>query len=538
MPQAALLAHDLVRTLGTRRVLDGFSLTAAPGHRIGLVGENGAGKSTLLRLLAGEDTPDAGTVVRPADLGFLPQEMPFDAASTISDVLDHALREAREELSGLDRITAALAGTPQDSPGYAGLLTEYGVRLDRAQENGAWDADRRAAIVLAGLGLGSIPYERTLGALSGGQRSRLALAALLTRRPAALLLDEPTNHLDDGAATFLEEQLRGLPGTVLLASHDRAFLDAVCTDLIDLDPSAEGPTRYGGNYTAYQGRKRAQRERWQQRFAQEEDELAELRRAAATTAQRVAPGRARSDNEKMGYGHTTGRVQNQIARRVRSATRRLADLERDHVSRPPEPLRFHATSLAAASDDGILVSLRDIQVSDRLSVDRLDVLSADRLLVTGPNGAGKSTLLGVLAGRLDGGGEVQQRSGLTVGLLTQDTAFGRPDRTVRETYELALGAERAESVPLDSLSLFNTHTLEQRVGDVSVGQRRRLALALLLAHPPELLLLDEPTNHLSPLLCDELQEALGTSLGAVVVASHDRWLRSRWPGREFGLRAW
>lgn len=171
MPQAALLAHDLVRTLGTRRVLDGFSLTAAPGHRIGLIGENGAGKSTLLRLLAGEDTPDAGTVVRPADLGFLPQEMPFDAASTISDVLDHALREAREELSGLDGITAALAGTPQDSPGYAALLVEYGVRLDRAQESGVWDADRRAAIVLAGLGLGTIPYDRTLGALSGGQRS-------------------------------------------------------------------------------------------------------------------------------------------------------------------------------------------------------------------------------------------------------------------------------------------------------------------------------------------------------------------------------
>ncbi|MGW3909817.1 ATP-binding cassette domain-containing protein, partial [Streptomyces sp. NPDC005056] len=118
------------------------------------------------------------------------------------------------------------------------------------------------------------------------------------------------------------------------------------------------------------------------------------------------------------------------------------------------------------------------------------------------------------------------------------SARGRRDLPARDTFVLAVGAERAESVPLDSLSLFNTHTLEQRVGDVSVGQRRRLALALLLAHPPELLLLDEPTNHLSPLLCDELQEALGTSLGAVVVASHDRWLRSRWPGREFGLRAW
>lgn len=170
------------------------------------------------------------------------------------------------------------------------------------------------------------------GPFPAGSAGRLALAALLTRRPAALLLDEPTNHLDDGAAAFLEEQLRGLPGTVLLASHDRAFLNAVCTDLIDLDPSAEGPTRYGGNYTAYQGLKRAQRGRWQQRFAQEEAELAELRRAAATTAQRVAPGRTRSDNEKMGYGHTTGRVQNQIARRVRSAARRLDDLERNHVN--------------------------------------------------------------------------------------------------------------------------------------------------------------------------------------------------------------
>ncbi len=168
--------------------------------------------------------------------------MPFDAASTVADVLDDALREAREVLAELDRLSRALAATPEDSPGYSDLLTEYGERLDHAQDHAAWDADRRAGIVLAGLGLGTVGPDRPLGTLSGGQRSRLALAALLVRRPAALLLDEPTNHLDDAAAAFVEEQLRALPGVVVVASHDRAFLDAVCTDLIDLDPAVAGPS--------------------------------------------------------------------------------------------------------------------------------------------------------------------------------------------------------------------------------------------------------------------------------------------------------
>ncbi len=547
MSSTALLAHDLVRSFGDRRVLDGVSLTAAPGHRIALIGENGSGKSTLLRLLAGADEPDSGTVNRPDDLGYLHQEMPFDPSASIADVLDDALREARHDLAELDRLTAALTEvsaethgdipteSAPDEPTYADLLTEYGDRLDRATEHDAWDADRRAEITLAGLGLAEIPHDRTLGSLSGGQRGRLALAALLVRRPAALLLDEPTNHLDDAAALFLEEQLRNLPGVVVIASHDRAFLDAVGTDLIDLDPAVDGPTRFGGTYTDYLTHQRAERERWERRFAEEQDELADLRRAVAVTAHQVAPGRARRDNEKMGYGHTSGRVQNQISRRVRNAAHRLDELERDQVRKPREPLRFRATGLAAPSTDGILLSLRDARVPGRLTLDRLDITAADRLLVTGDNGSGKSTLLAVLAGRLRASGDLRRRPGLTIGLLTQDTVFDRPDRTVRETYEQALGPDRAEAVPLRSLGLLSPRDLGRRVEDLSVGQRRRLALALLVARPPELLLLDEPTNHLSPRLADELEEALGASPGAIVVASHDRWLRARWAGREVRL---
>ncbi|MFE9628085.1 ABC-F family ATP-binding cassette domain-containing protein [Streptomyces sp. NPDC006527] len=538
-PQPALLAHDLVRTLGGRRVLDGVSLTASPGHRIGLIGENGVGKSTLLRLLAGADEPDAGSVTRPADLGFLHQEMPYDAGSTIAEVLDEALREAREDLAELDRLGEELARLPEGDPGHQELLDAYGRRLEQAQDREAWDADRRAALVLDGLGLGPFGHERALGSLSGGQRGRLALAALLVRRPSALLLDEPTNHLDDGAAAFLEEQIRNLPGAVVVASHDRAFLDAVCTNLIDLDPAVDGPVRYGGNYSAYVSQKRAERERWERRYAEEQEELAELRQAAGVTAHRVAPDRGRTDNEKMGYGHRAGRVQNQISRRVRNATRRLEDLERTQVAEPPRPLRFAAGDMAARSEEGPapLVSLVDVRVPGRLALDGLEISPTDRLLVTGGNGAGKSTLLAVLAGRLPAEGEVRRRRRLTAGLLTQDTVFERPDRTVRDTYEQSLGAQRAEKVPLGSLGLMPERDLDKPVGHLSVGQRRRLALALLVARPPQLLLLDEPTNHLSPRLCDELESALGPGPGAIVVASHDRWLRRRWQGRELRLVA-
>ncbi|MFF4088994.1 ABC-F family ATP-binding cassette domain-containing protein [Streptomyces nigra] len=538
MPQPALLAHDLVHDLGGRRVLDGVSLTASPGHRIGLIGENGVGKSTLLRLLAGVDDPDAGRVTRPSDLGFLHQEMPFEAGTTIAAVLDEALRESREDLAELDRLAGELARVPEDDPGHQDVLDAYGIRLEQAQDRESWDADRRAALVLDGLGLGAVDHDRTLGSLSGGQRGRLALAALLVRRPSALLLDEPTNHLDDGAAVFLEEQVRSLPGTVVLASHDRAFLDAVCTDLIDLDPAVDGPVRYGGDYSAYLSEKHAERQRWERRYVEEQKELQELRKSAGVTAHRVAPDRGRTDNEKMGYGHRAGRVQNSISRRVRDATRRLAELERVQVPEPPRPLRFAAGDLAARSEEGPLplIAVRDVRVPGRLKLDGLEVAATDRLLVTGGNGAGKSTLLAVLAGRLAvTRGEVHRRRGLSVGLLTQDTVFERPERTVRATYQEALGAARAEEVPLASLGLLHEADLDKPVGRLSVGQRRRLALALLVARPPQLLLLDEPTNHLSPRLCDELEDALATGPGAIVVASHDRWLRRRWPGREIRL---
>ncbi|MGW5668391.1 ABC-F family ATP-binding cassette domain-containing protein [Micromonospora sp. NPDC003776] len=537
MSTAALIATDIVRIRGGRRVLDGLSLTAAPGHRIGLIGENGTGKTTFLRILAGVDEPDTGVVVRPPDLGFLHQELPFDPGTTVAAVLDDALRQAREDLAELDRIGTALAASTEGTAAHGRLLAAYGATLERAQDRDAWDAERRALGVLDGLGLAGVPRDRTLAALSGGQRGRLALAALLIRRPAALLLDEPTNHLDDAAAGFCEEYLRGLPGVVVAASHDRAFLDAVCTDLLDLDPAIDGPVRYGGGYTAYLAEKRAEAGRWRRRYEEEQERLAELRLAAAVTSRQVAHDRMPRDREKMGYGHRAGRVQNQVSRRVRDATRRLDTMERRQVAPPPEPLRFRPAALAAGAGDEVVVSLRQVEVPDRLRLARLDLRATDRLLVSGPNGAGKSTLLAVLAGALPAAGLTRVRPGLRVGLLAQDSSFPRPERTAREVFAQAVGADRADAVPLASLGLLGSAEVDKPVGELSVGQRRRLALAVLVADPPDLLLLDEPTNHLSPRLADELEEALATGPGAVVLASHDRRLRSRWTSREITLGA-
>ncbi len=507
---AALLAHDLVRSYRDRTVLDGVSLTATPGRRIGLIGENGAGKSTLLRLLAGVEEPDAGQVERPADLGYGHQELAFPADATVADVLDDALREARAAVDAVESGDTSA--------------------VDRYLDLEAWDADRRAELVLAGLGL-DLDHARPLSTLSGGQRGRLGLAALLMRRPSALLLDEPTNHLDDDAAAFLEEQLRKLPGVVVVASHDRAFLDAVCTDLVDLDPAVDGPTRYGGGYTDYLATRRAERARWEQRYADEQDELRVLRHSVAVTARTVSHNKPRGNEPKLFYGFKGGRVESQVSRRVRNARQRLDELERDQVRKPPTPLTFTATLGDAAP--GPAAALRDVRVPGRLALDRLDIGAHDRLLVTGANGAGKSTLLAVLAGRLAAGGTVHLRRGLRVGLLAQDIAIERPERTARQVYADRVGPA---TVPLVDLGLIAPRDVDRPVTELSVGQRRRLELAMLVAAAPQLLLLDEPTNHLSPALVEELEAALTSSPGAVVVASHDRWLRRRWDGRELRLR--
>jgi macrolide transport system ATP-binding/permease protein len=517
------VARDIAKAYGDRVVLDGVDLVANPGQPLGLVGENGVGKSTLLRIVAGREEADAGSVDRPSELGYLGQEPDFAADATVAEVLDAALAPLHDAVRGLETLAARL-----EDPG---LADEYDSLLQWATLHDAWDADRRAESAAARLGLGHLDRDRPVAAMSGGQRSRLALAAMVARRPACVLLDEPTNHLDDSAMDLLEEFLSSLPGVVVVASHDRAFLDAVCAVVVDLDPAhlgidGAGGNRYTGGYTEYLAAKRESRRRWQEAYEAHQEELDDLRRTARTTARQVAHNRPARDGDKFIYqfkGHNVART---VSRRVKDAERRIDVLERQRVPKPPAPLEFRGLLAPRRGPAGTAVSIRDLRVEGRLDVPLLDVPAGARLLVTGANGSGKSTLLKVLGGELTGFSGRVTVTARRVAHLPQDVTFARPDRTPVQVYETATDAP----VALRELGLLHPRELSRPVGLLSVGQQRRLALAILVARRPDLLLLDEPTNHISLALAEELEDSLQRSPGTVVLASHDRWLRRHWTG--------
>ncbi|MFC7491427.1 MULTISPECIES: ABC-F family ATP-binding cassette domain-containing protein [unclassified Knoellia] len=516
-----LTVRDVSHGYEGRTVLDAIDLTVAPGQRVGLIGENGSGKSTLIRLVAGIEQPDHGTISTSDDRGYLAQDSGLDPDDTDGEVLTQALAPLHDAVANLERLSHDLTD-PVAAQAYDELL-------GWATFHDAWDADRRAEVSAHHLGLDSIDRSRTVAELSGGQRSRLALAALLTRLPECLVLDEPTNHLDDQALDHLESELVTLPGALLVASHDRTFLDTVCTAVVDLDPShfgtdGEGGRRFTGNYTAYLRSRHDSQRRWEVAYAAQQTKLADLRAAARTTTTDVAHDRAARDNDKFIHAFKGARVQKSASRRSRDAQQRIEVLERDRVPKPRAPLRFAGDVTAAGAGAGS-VRVRDLVVDGRVRVPRLDVAAGEHLLVEGANGSGKSTLLQALAGRISPNAADMQVSARRIGLLTQDTEFADPSATVRQTYR-ATDSE----VLLGELGLIHPRDVDRPVALLSEGQKRRLALAVVIGRQPELLLLDEPTNHLSLLLVEELESALARTSVTVIVASHDRWLRERWTG--------
>ena len=528
MPSPTVLqVTDLTKSYAGRTVLAGIDLRAGAGHRIGLVGENGAGKSTLLRLLAGIEPPDNGSIAVPADAVYLPQEPTLDG--TVAQVMAKALAPLHAATRDVEILSSSIDTDPAAAKAFAQVL-------EWAQAHDAWDTDRRAEIAAQRLGIAAIDRDRPVASLSGGERTRLALAAVITTRPDCVLLDEPTNHLDDGAMELLEEFLTGLPGIVIAASHDRMFLDRVCTGIVDLDPSAFGTDglggrRYGGGFSSYLTHKAQARRRWELTYADQQDQLAELRRRASIGTDAIAHNRGPRDNDKFIYQFKGGNVERALARRVHDAERRLEVAERTAVARPPDPLRFR-TSITAVptthATDEMAVQIRDLEVPGRVRIARLDVPTGGRMLLTGANGSGKSSLLAVLRGRLPAPSGTVRVTARSIGLLEQDVMFDDPAASARTVFSRAVGPDGAEL--LGGLGLLTEREIDAAVNTLSVGQRRRLALAILVSAATELLLLDEPTNHISLALAAELEEAIGSAPGTVLVASHDRWLRRRWAG--------
>jgi macrolide transport system ATP-binding/permease protein len=529
---AQITALAVGKSYDGRVVLDEVTCSLAAGGRTGIIGENGSGKSTLLRLLAGRERPDRGEVVVRADggIGYLAQDERLPPGETVQQVIDRALSDLRKVERRMRRLEAAMAAGDESG------MAEYGELLTVFELRGGYDADARVERALHGLGLGLVGRDRTAGSLSGGEQVRLRLAAVLASAPEVLLLDEPTNHLDESALGWLEEHLRTRRGTTVAVSHDRAFLENVATDLLEVDADRRRVVRYGNGYTGYLAEKAAERRRWAQAHERWRAEVDRLREAAATTARQVAPGRAMKDGNKMAYDRADGRVQQSLASRVRNAEERLRRLLADPVPAPPEPLRFTPV-LDAGPVRGAVLEADGIAVADRLDPMSLTVSAGEHVLVTGPNGAGKSTLLRVLAGELEAdAGSVVRRG--RIGYLPQEPAFDDADEPLLTAFARGRPGHPDEHAELLlSLGLFEPDRFTMPVGRLSTGGRQRLALARLLSAPANILLLDEPTNHLSPGLIEELEAALTGYDGAVVIVSHDRRLRRRWWGARLAMRA-
>ncbi|MET7788552.1 ribosomal protection-like ABC-F family protein [Streptomyces sp900116325] len=533
---AQLTLKDVSKAYGDRTVLDQVSLTVRPGDRVGVIGENGSGKSTLLRLMAGAEKPDTGDVsVRfHAGIGHLSQTLALGAAHTVQDTVDAALAEVRELERRIRAAETALATS--ETPSEAELAT-YGDLLTAYEERDGYRADARADAALHGLGIGHLTRDRSLGTLSGGEQSRLALACVLASAPELLLLDEPTNHLDLPATNWLEDHLRAHRGTLVVVTHDRAFLERTTTVILEVDRDLRSVARYGDGWDGYRSAKAAARRRWAQEHQAWLDELTRTQELGDATGRRLA-GTGKDPHE--GWGKHRRSHEAKLSGQVRAARTRLDELRRSPVPAPPRPLRFTA-ELTVAADGGPhqvpLAELDSIVVGDRLDLPAWRVTAGQRLVVTGPNGAGKTTLLRVLAGDLrPDRGTVRRRA--RIGYLPQELPARPTRRTLLATFAAGRpGHPETWAEHLLALGLFRPEDLTVPVAALSVGQQRRLAIARLVTRPADLLVLDEPTNHIALDLVEELEAALAQYTGAVVVVSHDRSFRSRFTGDRLELRA-
>jgi macrolide transport system ATP-binding/permease protein len=533
---------NVSKSYGAQDVLHNVSLILNAGDHAGLVGTNGVGKSTLLKIIAGEADSDSGVVAlaKGIDVGYLPQALPSYGEQTIHDLI----RESQDHLRSLASSMRALEADMAEANGdrLAAILASYAEVTEQFERHGGYDLDHRIDLVLQGMKIGDIPRDRLVASLSGGEKARVSLTALLLRSPGLLLLDEPTNHLDIATLDWLEAYLAQHHGAILMASHDRFFLNRTASAIFEIDEHSRELRQYAGNYNDYIATKTAERNRWQEAYDAQQEEIKELTLAARVTSRRVGHNRAASDRDKTAYKFSGEHVQNTISRNVRAAEERLRLIREDPVPKPPELIRitprFDSERLGARiplAAHNLRKTFGEQVILDRISI---ELQRSSRIVLAGPNGAGKSTLLRILSGtQKPDEGTVSAAPGLKIGYLDQEQEGLDPHQTVFHAYREGLtGFEDELRSQLYRYALFTPAELNKNVGDLSIGQKRKLQIARLIASHPNMLLLDEPTNHVSPDTLEQFEDALLRFPGPIMAVSHDRRFIERFAQEVWELR--
>jgi ATPase subunit of ABC transporter with duplicated ATPase domains len=499
----SLAARDISKSFAAVHVLDRVSLVVSPGDRIGIVGPNGIGKSTLLRVLAGLERPDAGQVISSGAVGYLPQEPEARPGESVRDYLAR-----RTGVQPAERAMDTLAGRLAAEPDLAGA---YSDALDHFLALGGDDFDARVGATLDDVGLGRWS-SRELASLSGGEAARVALAAILLARFDVFLLDEPTNNLDFAGLDRLERFLRGLPAGVVLVSHDRAFLDRTINRIVEIEAETRHVHEYAGTWTEYEAARLRERARHEASYA---DYVDEHERYSSLLSAR------REQATRLGTSQTGRRATNALRGKVKQARNHLARLR--EVEKPWAPWQLEL-QFAPAPPTGVIAELAGAVVeigSFRLGPLDLGLHWGDRLAVVGANGAGKSTLLRALVGDLPlAAGTRHLGNAVVFGELTQARDLFRGPLLVAFTVLSGLTPTNART-HLAKFAL-GADDVDRDASSLSPGERTRAALALLSARGVNCLILDEPTNHLDLEAIEELETALQSYEGCLVVVSHDR----------------
>ena len=537
-----LTTNHLSKSYGAITVLHDISFVVNAHDRVGIVGSNGVGKSTLLKILVGQEEGDTGTFTYApsVEVGYLPQTTPDFYGRTMQDLILESVGNLRQLEERMRQIEAQMTSASEEQ--LAELLEEYGHVSTKFQDRGGYELDYKIDTILDGLRLAYLPRTQEVQTLSGGEKARVGLASLLLRSPDVLLLDEPTNHLDFGTMEWLEAYLTTYSGAILIVSHDRQFLNRTVNAIFEIDEYNHHLKKYEGNYDVYVQSKAAERIKWEEDYERQQEEIKELRKRIKDGARQVGHSyRAPRDNDKFARYFFAQRVDSTVSRNIRAAEEQLKRIEADPVPKPPELIRVSSHFNTEQFQSRIAFSTTGLTKcwGERCIFSNVDLTGKydARIVLVGPNGSGKTTLMKMLVGleKADRG-EVYMAPGARIGYLPQEPAISDYKKTVLETYRYGqVGYEADFVAKLIGYGLFRLEDMHKQVGQLSVGQRRKLEIARLMAQGPNVLLLDEPTNYISLDVLEAFEAAILNFPGPVVVISHDRWFMQRFGGTVWEL---
>jgi ATPase subunit of ABC transporter with duplicated ATPase domains len=528
-----LTVHHLTKSYGIEPVLNNISFSISSGERTGLIGPNGCGKTTLLRILAGKLKPDSGSITYTRSglrIGYMTQGFESAPGQTIASTLDLV---PGKDVSLEDELASLAYGLTLE-PFNQELQTRYDQTLERLSRPTV-----QPELVLAPLGLADLPLDTPVNQLSGGQKTRLALASILLTEPHLLLLDEPTNHLDIAMLEWLENWLEAFKGAAFIVSHDRAFLDNTASTILELDSISHGMKAYPGNYTDYVEQMLSEREHHVQAWRDQQEEIAQLRAAAAHLRgmTNMKKGGKADSGDKFAKGFFGNRATKGVAGRAKHIEARIEKiLSEDRIERPQPSWQLKLDFGAPAHQSQDVLVTRGLAIGyaqDHLLLTNLDlyIRAGQRIALTGENGAGKTTLIRTITGAIPPlAGTLKLGEKVRLGYMAQEQELLDPRLNGMETIQKVAPFNETETRHFLHFFLFSGDEPLRACGSYSYGERARLMLALLVAQGCTFLVLDEPINHLDIPSRARFEQALGNFKGAVLAVVHDRYFIQNFAG--------